>query len=215
MSRGGFKGGKGFGKSQTTGANSIIIPDNLVVSYRETPLYPEIEVKAYRPATEYEAELAHTTKRFKQNAKDSLFYIGAQPEAPGMFCRISSIEVERYSHKYLAAAKKDPFKTQIGKISLNLDFFPEELLSSISSGKKRKSTLAPMVDLDLSKIADQLEKEELQGDSAVSKDGEQPNDSDDPDEFDDEFDDEDGENDYGIDYYDEDQDAFGSDGGGD
>jgi hypothetical protein len=94
-----------------------------------------------------------------------------------------------------------------------MNFFPEELHATIiSTGKKKKRASINLHELDLSKLAE-LEKEEVRLHSAVSK--EEQNDSDEPEELEDEFDDEDGENDYGVDYYDEDQDAFGDDGGDD
>jgi hypothetical protein len=96
-------------------------------------------------------------------------------------------------------------------------FFPEELMSIISSTKPsvRKAKRNSLPNLDLSKL-DELEKEEIDGtnnppSSAKEKAGEGGGLSDEGElDEEDEDDGEDFDNDYQIDYYDEDLDAFGN-----
>jgi hypothetical protein len=70
-------------------------------------------VKRFRDGEEEEYLLAETRIRFKKLAKESLFYLDAEPEAP---------EVEKYSYKYLMAEKRPAFKNQISKLNISIAF---------------------------------------------------------------------------------------------
>lgn len=94
--------------------------------------------------------------------------------------------------------------------------FPDELHSVITNSKRKKTSHINVKDMDLSKL-DELEKQESNGAGAsfsAKAPGNESDQEDAQDEISDQDEDED-DNDYGVDYYDDDHDAFGDDGDAD
>ncbi|KAL2913438.1 hypothetical protein HK105_207050 [Polyrhizophydium stewartii] len=198
--RGGRGGGRGgFGGRGGPGPGGLEIPDGLIVTFQETPLYPAFDLPVFKEPTEQENDMYESHTKFLETIRSSPFYL----ELP-----VPKDPIERYSDRFKLPTK--PLNRPLQKVHNDLAFFPDELHSVKDVSKKIVQKLVNR-DIDLRQF-DTLELAEAQqskkdgadtiaveeGDeNAVEEEYEEENEEDD--------------NDYLIDYYEDDLDLVGGD----
>ncbi|KAJ3134082.1 hypothetical protein HDU90_005430 [Geranomyces variabilis] len=202
--RGGGGGGGGFGARR----NGPDLPDDLEITYKETPLFPEYQVNPFTPLSPAEQQAVDDRNAFTESLKDLPYYIDIPPPKP---------DIERYSDRF---RKRKPNKKNnnntFALVPTSLSFFPDELHSvKDASSKQHATTKLVRRDINLETLgarAAMLDEEGrvVKTRGAPGEGGD--DDDDDPlpeEEYDEEMDEE--ENDYLIDHYDEDYDDLGGD----
>ncbi|KAJ3051372.1 hypothetical protein HK097_007649 [Rhizophlyctis rosea] len=193
--RGGWRGGRGRGNQR-----GPELPDDVVIKFREEPLFPTYEPEAYREPLPDEDELLKISKQYLDKVQSLPYYIEL-PEPKR--------DVERYSDRFKNKRAERRKLKSLTKIPANLAFFPEEL-HSVKDPSKRVAAKKVKKDVDFNRLA-ALEKAEANGEIGAPQQAEEDEDAEGEREEDyDEYDD-DEENDYGEDHWDEDKDAIGDD----
>ncbi|KAH9257532.1 hypothetical protein BASA81_004294 [Batrachochytrium salamandrivorans] len=182
------------------------IPEGLVITYQEIPLYSAFDLPPFREYIESENEMYAVHSQLIETMKSSPFYLEKVAVKK---------DIERYSDKY---STTKPVSRQLHRIATDLAFFPEELHSVKDATKKIVAPKLVLKDLDLKRL-DHLERVEA-AQSKKSGSGDAMGVDEDEvlaeeDEYDEDVEEDD--NDYLIDYYEDDLDVLGGDGsdGGD
>ncbi|KAJ3180447.1 hypothetical protein HDU87_001956 [Geranomyces variabilis] len=76
--RGGGGGGGGFGARR----NGPDLPDDLEITYKETPLFPEYQVNPFIPLSPAEQQAVDDRNAFTESLKDLPYYIDVPPPKP-------------------------------------------------------------------------------------------------------------------------------------
>ncbi|OAJ40264.1 hypothetical protein BDEG_24019 [Batrachochytrium dendrobatidis JEL423] len=202
---GGWRGGRGGGRGGGNMGMGLDIPEGLVITYQEIPLYPAFDLPPFKEPTELENQMFDIYSKFIETMKSSPFFL----EKP-----VVKKDLERYSDKYTAAK---PISRMLHRTATDLTFFPEELHSVKDTTKKMAMPKLVSKDLDLKhletlELAEAAQSKKEGGDAiGVNEDETLPEDE----EYDEDIEEDD--NDYLIDYYEDDLDVLGGDGseGGD
>lgn len=107
-----FRGGRGRGKVAAKGAATVELPEGITLEYVESKLYPQREVKAFRPSTESERNrfILKIYKRYcigdklQKLINQSVWKIKKKLPKPPIF---------KYSDRYSTADEGVPFKKGI------------------------------------------------------------------------------------------------------
>ncbi|KAJ3159598.1 hypothetical protein HDU86_001607 [Geranomyces michiganensis] len=94
MSRGGGRGGGGSWRGGGRGGggggfgarrNGPDLPDDLEITYKETPLFPEYQVNPFTPLSPAEQQAVDDRNAFTESLKDLPYYIDIPPPKPAFF----------------------------------------------------------------------------------------------------------------------------------
>ena len=120
-------------KSWQTKKQQSGIESDLVVDYKETPLFPNQQIQPPHEITEQEERIYKIKKDFIKKLENGVFY---KHEI------VVQDEEKRYSDQFLKKEYKE-FRDQIGTIRWNVEFFPSELQSLLPrrGGLKRKELI--------------------------------------------------------------------------
>ncbi|KAJ3298414.1 hypothetical protein HK104_010744 [Borealophlyctis nickersoniae] len=178
------------------------MPDDIIVQFREQPLFPDYAPEPFREVSGEEDEMVETHKRFVEKLKESPYYLELPPPKP---------DIERYSDKFKRSRAR-ALQKSLTTIPTDLSFFPDELHSVKDTSKVKLGHKMFKKEVDL-KALDALAKEEAEGGKGKKMEGDAEDDEDAPleEEYDEEMEEED--NDYVFNYSDEDYEGGG--GGGD
>ncbi|KAJ2358856.1 hypothetical protein IWW50_000299 [Coemansia erecta] len=210
MSRGGRGRGRGGARREMTGLQTELMGKNLFSDKPSEPpgLFPTYDVFAGRDATDEEKYVSALMNAYKMDMRASVFYLQAPPPPR---------DIERYSDRFAKGTKHESLKD----IQTDIALFPEELQSTVSRRKIKRTKVA--ADADdvlklLDKVRDESGDEEDEEGEKKKKDGE--NSEDDEERLAEDEEEEEEENDYMATYFDngEDDDLGDGDddeGGGD
>ncbi|KAJ3043144.1 hypothetical protein HDV00_005760 [Rhizophlyctis rosea] len=127
------------------------MPDDIVIQYREEPLFPEFTPDPFRELSQYEEELFEIANDYKKKVKDLPYYLELPPPKP---------DIERYSDRFKNNRERSKLKSLVN-VPANLAFFPQEL-HSVKDPSKRTMSKKVKGGLDLKRL-EALEREEADG----------------------------------------------------
>ncbi|KAJ3007915.1 hypothetical protein HKX48_008872 [Thoreauomyces humboldtii] len=167
------------------------MPDDLEVTYRETPLFPEYKPNPFEALKQDEQTMLDSWKIFVEEIKDLPYYIDVPVPKP---------DIVRYSDRFARQSKS--VKKALANVPTDLQFFPDELHGVKDPAKSRTGTKLATRNFDLKRL------------DALGKDGDDKASDDDEEEedlvvYDDEEEEE--ENDYLVDHWDDEADGVGDD----
>ncbi|KAI9279391.1 DNA-directed RNA polymerase III, subunit Rpc31 [Sporodiniella umbellata] len=199
MSRGGRGGGfgRGGGGGAQSGAMQLVSFDLLKdlnagsLFDVSTALFPSMDVPIPRKPTANETLQAKLAKDYTDLIKSSPFYLTAPAPA---------VDIDRYSDRYKVVEKRKALR----EVKPNLDFFPEELQTTLEPKKAKKKRKTMSADDEYA----QLEAVFNAGDDANNEEGdddEEKKEGEEEGEFEEEFEEEEelfDDNDYAQNYFD-------------
>ncbi|KAJ2653882.1 hypothetical protein IWW40_000166 [Coemansia sp. RSA 1250] len=161
MSRGRGRGrGRGGPRREMTGLQSEFIHGQLFNEKQPPKQYPEYDILPVREATKEERHIIDLMNQFQAEMKASVFYL-QQPAVPH--------DIIRYSDRYITEAKTASLKN----IKTDLQLFPEELHSVVSSKKIRRTKATEESSEDVLKMLDRAQQKEGEKDEEDKSDQEE------------------------------------------
>ncbi|KAI9199626.1 DNA-directed RNA polymerase III, subunit Rpc31 [Polychytrium aggregatum] len=172
MSRGGFRGGgRGGGSFGRAPAHGPEIPDGMIVSFHEIPLYPDFVLPIPKVLGPQEAIIVEIDQQIAEDLKQTPYYIGPPPPKP---------DIERFSDIYKKVRSSRALTETPTR--QDLSFFPEELhgVKDFSKSKLGQRLLEKNIDLEaITRRAQELDK------LGLSRENDEDDEWNNPEEYDD------------------------------
>ncbi|KAI9003093.1 hypothetical protein BC832DRAFT_90855 [Gaertneriomyces semiglobifer] len=193
--RGGRGGGRGGGPGGGSGRGGPEFSEDVEVTYKETPLFPDYHPQPFTDPTLDEHQLAQDWQSYLESVRDLAYFLDVPAPKP---------DVERWSDRFNIAAVRR--QKPMSSVPTDLKFFPVELHSVKDPAKTKAAPRVASGTIDLDRITAKAGATDGKGDEEHDDD-EQIADE----EYDEEQ--EEDENDYLVDHYDDDMDAYGGEDG--